>query len=60
MTDRRTTLSNYTKVDLVEHCLTLEHNNEALKSQFEIQYKNCMNLLDDMKLVNDGLLGVSR
>ena len=49
----RKTLMNYSKEDLVEHCLCLEHNNHALKQQFEVQYANCMKIIDDMNLLND-------
>ena len=47
------TLMNYPKEELVDHCIDLEHNIKALKEQFEVQYKNCMQLIADMNLVND-------
>jgi uncharacterized protein YdeI (YjbR/CyaY-like superfamily) len=37
----------------VEYCMCLEHNNNVLEHNFENQYRNCMKLLDDMKLIND-------
>jgi len=51
----RETLMNYSKSDLVEHCMALENNAHALKERFEIQYSNCMEMIDDMKLLNENL-----
>jgi len=51
----KSTLLGYTKEELVEHCLCIEHNNKALKESFEIQYQNCMKMIDDMKLLNTRL-----
>ena len=51
----RETLMNYSKSDLAEHCMALEHNISALKERFEIQYSNCMEMIDDMKLLNENL-----
>ena len=50
---RKSTLMNYTKEELVEYCMCLEHTNNVLEHNFENQYRNCMKLLDDMKLIND-------
>ena len=50
---RKSTLMGYSKEYLVEYCMCLEHNNNVLEQNFEQQYKNCMQLLDDMKLIND-------
>ena len=50
---RKSTLMNYTKEQLVDYCMCLEHNNNVLEHNFNQQYKNCLKLLDDMKLVND-------
>ena len=47
------TLMGYTKEELVDYCLCLEHNNKALSESFDVQYKNCMKIIDDMKLLND-------
>ena len=44
---------NYTKEQLVDYCMCLEHNNNVMEQNFNQQYENCMKLLDDMKLVND-------
>ncbi|MEG0365545.1 MAG: hypothetical protein RR585_01825 [Coprobacillus sp.] len=49
----RNTLSNWSKEDLIDHVMCLEHNNKVLKENFDIQYKNCIKILDDMKLIND-------
>ena len=51
----KNTLMNYTKEDLAEHCMALENNVHALKERFEIQYSNCMEMIDDMKLLNENL-----
>jgi hypothetical protein len=40
------------KEELVEHCLILEHNIQALKEQFEVQYKNCMQIINNMDVMN--------
>jgi hypothetical protein len=56
---KRSTLMNYTKERLVDLCLCLEYNNEALNESFEIQYKNCMKMIDDMNLLNSTFLNRS-
>ena len=50
---RKSTLMQYTKEQLVEYCMCLEHNNNVMEQNFNQQYINCMKLLDDMKLIND-------
>lgn len=50
---RKSTLMNYTKEQLVEHIMCLEHNNNVLEENFNRQYENCMKLLNDMNLIND-------
>lgn len=50
---RKSTLMNYTKEQLVDYCMCLEHNNNVMEQNFNQQYLNCMRLIDDMKLVND-------
>ena len=52
---QRKTLLGYTKEELAEYCLNLEHNNKALKMQFEVQYQNCVKIINDMNLLNKGL-----
>jgi len=47
------TLKAYTKEELVEHCMCLEHNVVAMESAFEIQYKNCVQLINDMNVLNE-------
>lgn len=56
----RNTLMHWRKEDLVEHILCLEHNNNVLHETFEQQYKNCMQLIDDMNLINDTLKNVRK
>ena len=49
----RKTLFGYNKNELVEHCMCLEHNLKAMKQSFEVQYKNCLMIVNDMNLLND-------
>ena len=49
---KKATLMRWSKEDLAEHVMMLEHNINALKESFENQYSNCLKLLDDMKLFN--------
>ena len=57
MTDNHTekTLMSYTKQELVDHCIALEKTNEALRTTFEIQYANCLKIVEDMKILNNTL-----
>jgi signal transduction protein with GAF and PtsI domain len=48
------TLMKWNKERLVDYIMCLEHNNNALAERFEIQYQNCMRLLDDVKAVQQG------
>jgi len=52
---KKETLMRWSKEDLVEHIMCLEHNNAAQAESFETQYQNCMKMIDDMNLLNDGL-----
>lgn len=47
------TLMRYNKKELAERVIIAEHNNEVMKTNFEIQYLNCMNIVKDMNLLND-------
>ncbi|BAK99731.1 hypothetical protein OBV_25330 [Oscillibacter valericigenes Sjm18-20] len=49
------TLMNWSKKDLVDRVMCLEHNNAAQAESFEIQYRNCMKMVEDMNLLNDRL-----
>ena len=49
---KKETLQNWSKKDLIEHCLCLENNNKALKESFEIQYSNCIKIVADMNELN--------
>ena len=49
------TLMSYSKQELVDHCIALEKTNEALRQTFEIQYANCMKMVEDMKILNSTL-----
>lgn len=48
----KTTLMKWTKEELVDHIMCLEHNINVISESFDNQYNNCLKLLDDMKLVN--------
>lgn len=41
-THKRSTLMNWTRRELVDYIMNLEHNNQVLEERFEQQYKNCM------------------
>lgn len=47
-------LKAWTKERLVEHIVCLEYNIEAMQESFEIQYMNCVRMIDSMSMVNDG------
>lgn len=47
------TLMNKSKKELVEHIICLEHNLNAVKINFENQYKNCLRIVEDMNILND-------
>lgn len=49
---RKATLMKWTKEELAEHILCLEHNINVVQESFDNQYHNCLKLLDDMKLTN--------
>lgn len=49
------TLMAKSKEELVDHIMCLEHNNTAMAESFEIQYQNCMKIVEDMNLLNDTL-----
>lgn len=50
---KKSNLMHWTKKELVEHIVCLEHNYNVLYETFNNQYNNCLKLLDDMKLIND-------
>lgn len=50
---RTKTLLRYSRQDLAERCAILESNNKILKEKFEIQYQNCMKIVNDMSLLNE-------
>lgn len=49
---KKYTLMRWSKEELAEHIIMLEHNINALNESFENQYSNCLKLVDDMKLLN--------
>lgn len=57
---KRNTLMHWRKEDLIEHILCLEHNVNVLQETFEQQYRNCVQLIDDMKLINNTLNNVRK
>lgn len=50
---KKTVLMRWTKEELAEHILCLEHNYNALYESFDNQYHNCLKILADMNLIND-------
>ena len=49
---KKETLMRWSKEELADYILCLEHNINAVSESFDNQYHNCMKLLDDMKLIN--------
>ena len=47
------TLNHWTKQELVEYITLLEENYINLEKRFDIQYTNCLKLIDDMAIVNE-------
>lgn len=48
----KATLMSWKKEELVEHIMCLEHNIVALHNSLDIQYKNCMQIVADMNVLN--------
>ena len=57
---RKTALMKWTKEELAEHIVCLEHNYNVLYESFDNQYFNCLKLLDDMKMINDTYSNVKK
>ena len=49
---KRSTLMNWTRRELVDYIMMLEHNNQVMEETFEQQYKNCMQIISDMNILN--------
>lgn len=49
---KKKTFLNYTKDELADLCMTLEHNFNVISERFDNQYSYCIKLIDDMSLVN--------
>ena len=49
---KKATLLRWSKEELADYILMLEHNINAVNESFDIQYYNCLKMLDDMKLIN--------
>ena len=49
---KKATLLGWSKEELVDYIIMLEHNINAVNESFDNQYANCLKLLDDMKLIN--------
>lgn len=49
---KKETLLRWTKEELADYIMRLEHNINAVSESFDNQYHNCLKLLDDMKLLN--------
>ena len=54
---RKQTLMRYTKAELAEKCVILEHNSRALKQRFDQQYINYRNLVAAAQKVADTYTG---
>ena len=49
----QSTLERFTKKELIEYIRMLEYNNENMRQNFDIQYKNCLELVNQMNILND-------
>ena len=49
---KKSTLQNYTKVQLIDIVLCLQHNNEVLEQTLDQQYHNALKLLEEMNIFN--------
>lgn len=49
---KKATLLGWSKEELADYILMLEHNINAVNESFDNQYNNCIKLLEDMRLVN--------
>ena len=49
---KKATLRTWSKEELIDYILMLEHNINATGESFDIQYKNVVKLLNQMSLVN--------
>lgn len=49
---KKETLMRWSKEELAEYIICLEHNINAVSESFDNQYHNCLKLLDNMKLIN--------
>lgn len=49
---RKATLMHWSKEEMAEHIMMLEHNLNSIGESFDIQYKNVINMLNQMSLVN--------
>lgn len=49
---KRRTLREWSKEELIDYIIMLEHNINAVNESFDNQYTNCLKILDDMKLIN--------
>ena len=49
---KKATLLRWSKEELADYVLMLEHNINAVSESLDNQYNNCLKILDDMKLIN--------
>ena len=49
---KKATLLGWSKEELADYILMLEHNINVVQESFENQYANCLKLLSDMNLIN--------
>lgn len=49
---KKQTLLNWSKEELADYIMMLEHNINVVNESFENQYNNCLKMIDDMKLLN--------
>ena len=49
---KKSSLNHWNKEELIDYIIMLEHNINAVSESLDIQYGNCLKLLDEMSLVN--------
>lgn len=49
---KKSSLNHWNKEELIDYIIMLEHNINAVSESLDIQYGNCIKLLEEMHLVN--------
>lgn len=49
---QKATLMRWPKEKLADYIIMLERNNNSLRESFDIQYHNCLTMINDMDILN--------